>query len=59
MVGEDLDIFSENVREEFDSRSSSTLTEEQQQRIERNRQLALERRQAKTQFTSLSQHNGK
>ncbi|XP_019389392.1 PREDICTED: TIMELESS-interacting protein [Crocodylus porosus] len=57
MVAEDLDIFSENAKEEFDSRSSSTLTEEQQQRMERNRRLALERRQAKIQFTSLSQHD--
>ncbi|XP_060274859.1 TIMELESS-interacting protein isoform X2 [Ovis aries] len=32
---------------EFASESSRSLTEEQQQRIERNKQLALERRQAK------------
>nr|XP_024423206.2 TIMELESS-interacting protein isoform X3 [Desmodus rotundus] len=36
---------SENVN--FASESSRSLTEEQQQRIERNKQLALERRQAK------------
>ncbi|XP_067411645.1 TIMELESS-interacting protein isoform X2 [Emydura macquarii macquarii] len=54
---EELDPFSENVREEFDSHSSTTLTEEQQRRIERNRQLALERRQAKMQFNSQSQEN--
>ncbi|XP_037358654.1 TIMELESS-interacting protein [Talpa occidentalis] len=33
--------------EQFASESSRSLTEEQQQRIERNKQLALERRQAK------------
>ncbi|TFK13016.1 schlafen family member 13-like [Platysternon megacephalum] len=54
---EELDPFSENVKEEFDSLSSTALTEEQQQRIERNRQLALERRQAKMQFNSPSQEN--
>ncbi|XP_010136390.1 PREDICTED: TIMELESS-interacting protein [Buceros rhinoceros silvestris] len=34
-----------------------TLTEEQQERIKKNRQLALERRQAKLQWNSQSQHN--
>uniref|UniRef100_A0A8C3HKP8 TIMELESS-interacting protein n=2 Tax=Chrysemys picta bellii TaxID=8478 RepID=A0A8C3HKP8_CHRPI len=54
---EELDPFSQNVKEEFDSHSSTALTEEQQRRIERNRQLALERRQAKMQFNSQSQEN--
>ncbi|XP_077683718.1 TIMELESS-interacting protein isoform X2 [Eretmochelys imbricata] len=54
---EELDPFSEHVKEEFDSHSSTALTEEQQRRIERNRQLALERRQAKLQFNSQSQEN--
>ncbi|XP_032621968.1 TIMELESS-interacting protein isoform X1 [Chelonoidis abingdonii] len=54
---EELDPFSENVKEEFDSHSSAALTEEQQRRIERNWQLALERRQAKMQFNSQSQEN--
>lgn len=44
---------------ELDTLPSTTLTEEQQQRIKRNRQLALERRQAKMQCNSQSQHNGK
>uniref|UniRef100_K7FY02 TIMELESS-interacting protein n=1 Tax=Pelodiscus sinensis TaxID=13735 RepID=K7FY02_PELSI len=55
---EELDPFSENVKEELDSQSGTTLTEEQQRRIEKNRQLALERRQAKMQFNSQSQENG-
>ncbi|NXV48308.1 TIPIN protein, partial [Uria aalge] len=42
---------------ELDSLSGTTLTEEQQQRIKKNRQLALERRQAKMQCNSQSQHN--
>ncbi|CAM4530403.1 unnamed protein product [Lepidochelys kempii] len=54
---EELDPFSEHVKEKFDSHSSTALTEEQQRRIERNRQLALERRQAKLQFNSQSQEN--
>ncbi|XP_030432732.1 TIMELESS-interacting protein isoform X2 [Gopherus evgoodei] len=54
---EELDLFSENVKEEIFSHSSTALTEEQQRRIERNRQLALERRQAKMQFNSQSQEN--
>ncbi|XP_065268550.1 TIMELESS-interacting protein [Emys orbicularis] len=54
---EEFDPFSQNVKEEFDSHSSTALTEEQQRRIERNRQLALERRQAKMQFNSQSQEN--
>uniref|UniRef100_A0A8C3F6G2 TIMELESS-interacting protein n=1 Tax=Chrysemys picta bellii TaxID=8478 RepID=A0A8C3F6G2_CHRPI len=54
---EELDPFSENMKEEFDSHSSTALTEEQQRRIERNQQLALESRQAKMQFNSQSQEN--
>ncbi|XP_074862494.1 TIMELESS-interacting protein isoform X1 [Carettochelys insculpta] len=57
MIPEDLDPFSENMKEEFDSHSSMTLTEEQQQRIEKNRLLALERRQAKMQINNQSQEN--
>ncbi|NWW95933.1 TIPIN protein, partial [Rhynochetos jubatus] len=41
---------------ELGSLSGTTLTEEQQQRIRKNRQLALERRQAKMQSNSQSQH---
>lgn len=44
---------------EFASESSRSLTEEQQQRIERNKQLALERRQAKLLSNSQSLGNGK
>ncbi|KAH0620104.1 hypothetical protein JD844_014706 [Phrynosoma platyrhinos] len=56
---EELDLFSEiqNTREGCSSLVNTTLTEEQQQRIERNRQLALERRQAKTQLDSQSQEH--
>ena len=43
----------------FASESSRSLTEEQQQRIERNKQLALERRQAKLLSNSQSPGNGK
>ncbi|NXX58900.1 TIPIN protein, partial [Scopus umbretta] len=43
--------------EELNSLSGATLTEEQQQRIKKNRQLALERRQAKMQCNSQPQHN--
>ncbi|NXW43337.1 TIPIN protein, partial [Nyctiprogne leucopyga] len=43
--------------EELHSPSATTLTEEQQERIKKNRQLALERRQAKMQWNSQSQHN--
>ncbi|XP_045678842.1 TIMELESS-interacting protein [Phyllostomus hastatus] len=46
---------SENVN--FASESSKSLTEEQQQRIERNKQLALERRQAKLLSNSQSLEN--
>ncbi|KAM5339333.1 TIMELESS-interacting protein isoform 1-T4 [Glossophaga mutica] len=46
---------SENVN--FASESSRSLTEEQQQRIERNKQLALERRQAKLLSNSQSLEN--
>ncbi|NXY70877.1 TIPIN protein, partial [Glareola pratincola] len=58
-----LDTATEDVRscsgnaEELSSLSGTTLTEEQQQRIKKNRQLALERRQAKMQCNSQSQHN--
>lgn len=48
---------SENVN--FASESSESLTEEQQQRIERNKQLALERRRAKLLSDSQSLENGK
>ncbi|KGL86665.1 TIMELESS-interacting protein, partial [Charadrius vociferus] len=56
-----LDTASEDVRScsenaELGSLSGTTLTEEQQQRIRKNRQLALERRQAKMQCNSQSQH---
>ena len=44
---------------EFASESSRSLTEEEQQRIERNKQLALERRQAKLLSNSQSLGNGK
>ncbi|KAM6308567.1 TIMELESS-interacting protein [Aegotheles albertisi] len=53
---EDLRSYSGNA-EELNPVSSTTLTEEQQQRIKKNRQLALERRQAKLQCNSQSQHN--
>nr|KAF6503040.1 TIMELESS interacting protein [Molossus molossus] len=46
---------SENVK--FASESSRSLTEEQQQRIQRNKQLALERRQAKLLSDSQSLEN--
>ncbi|XP_010283577.1 PREDICTED: TIMELESS-interacting protein [Phaethon lepturus] len=58
-----LDTATEDVRscsgnaEELNSVSGTTLTEEQQQRIEKNRQLALERRQAKMWCNSQSQQN--
>ncbi|XP_050758952.1 TIMELESS-interacting protein [Gymnogyps californianus] len=58
-----LDAAAEDVRscsgnaEELSSLPATTLTEEQQQRIKKNRQLALERRQAKMQCNSQSQHN--
>ncbi|NXC51095.1 TIPIN protein, partial [Penelope pileata] len=54
---EDVYSSSGNVGEELDSLPATTLTEEQQQRIRRNRQLALERRQAKMQCSSQSQPN--
>ncbi|XP_044300946.1 TIMELESS-interacting protein [Varanus komodoensis] len=56
---EELDFFSEiqNTRDEFHLPPNATLTEEQQQRIEKNRQLALEKRRAKTQFNSESQEH--
>ncbi|KQK79596.1 TIMELESS-interacting protein [Amazona aestiva] len=43
--------------EQLNSVPATTLTEEQQERIKKNRQLALERRQAKMQCHSQSQHN--
>ncbi|XP_020838659.1 TIMELESS-interacting protein isoform X2 [Phascolarctos cinereus] len=46
-----------NDREIFASQSSTNLTEEQRQRIEKNKQLALERRQAKLLNNSQSQEN--
>ncbi|KFQ08528.1 TIPIN protein, partial [Haliaeetus albicilla] len=58
-----LDTATEDIRsgsgnaEELNSLSGTTLTEEQQQRIKKNRQLALERRQAKMQRNSQLQHN--
>ncbi|XP_075015840.1 TIMELESS-interacting protein isoform X2 [Calonectris borealis] len=58
-----LDTATEDVRscsgnaEELNPVSGTTLTEEQQQRIKKNRQLALERRQTKMQCNSQSQHN--
>ncbi|KFQ57769.1 TIMELESS-interacting protein, partial [Pelecanus crispus] len=54
-AAEDVRPCSENV--EVNSLSGTTLTEEQQQRIQKNRQLALERRQAKMQRNSQLQHN--
>ncbi|XP_068954363.1 TIMELESS-interacting protein isoform X2 [Petaurus breviceps papuanus] len=44
-------------REIFASQSNTSLTEEQQQRIEKNKQLALERRQARLLNNSQSQEN--
>ncbi|NXF46401.1 TIPIN protein, partial [Oceanites oceanicus] len=55
-AAEDVHSCSGNA-EELNSVSGTTLTEEQQQRIKKNRQLALERRQAKMQCNSQSQHN--
>ncbi|NXN18890.1 TIPIN protein, partial [Indicator maculatus] len=58
-----LDAMAEDERtcsgkaEELNSLPGATLTEEQQERIKKNRQLALERRQAKLQWNSQSQHN--
>ncbi|XP_008056662.1 TIMELESS-interacting protein [Carlito syrichta] len=54
-----LDPFSTDSpeSEKFASESSRSLTEEQQQRIDRNRQLALERRQAKLLSSSQSLGN--
>ncbi|KFQ40692.1 TIMELESS-interacting protein, partial [Mesitornis unicolor] len=51
-----LDTATEDAHE-LGSLPATTLTEEQQERIRRNRQLALERRQAKMQCNSQSQHN--
>ncbi|NXE50607.1 TIPIN protein, partial [Casuarius casuarius] len=57
IASEDIRSSSGNVREELDSPSGTTLTEEQQQRMKKNRQLALERRQAKMQCNSQSQQS--
>ncbi|XP_060611347.2 TIMELESS-interacting protein [Anolis sagrei] len=56
---EEVDAFSEiqNTREGRGSPVVPALTEEQQQRIERNKQLALERRQAKMQLGSQLQEH--
>ncbi|KAM6257725.1 LOW QUALITY PROTEIN: TIMELESS-interacting protein [Porphyrio hochstetteri] len=51
------DAHSSSGNAELNSPSGTTLTEEQQQRMKKNRQLALERRQAKMQCNSQSQHN--
>nr|XP_020036246.1 LOW QUALITY PROTEIN: TIMELESS-interacting protein-like [Castor canadensis] len=55
----ELDPFLTNASEseKFASESSRSLTEEQQKRIERNKQLALERRQAKLLNNSQSLEN--
>ncbi|XP_053128190.1 TIMELESS-interacting protein isoform X2 [Hemicordylus capensis] len=60
VVHAEVDLFSElqNTKEKFGAPPSTNLTEEQQQRIERNRQIALEKRQAKMQFSSQSQEHG-
>ncbi|NXW65162.1 TIPIN protein, partial [Eurystomus gularis] len=58
-----LDTAAEDVRsssgnaEELNAPSGTTLTAEQQERMKKNRQLALERRQARMQWNSQSQHN--
>uniref|UniRef100_A0A8C3WWK3 TIMELESS-interacting protein n=1 Tax=Catagonus wagneri TaxID=51154 RepID=A0A8C3WWK3_9CETA len=59
VIATELDPFLTNSSEsaEFASESSRSLTEEQQQRIERNKQLALERRQAKLLSNSQSLGN--
>ncbi|KAM9275527.1 TIMELESS-interacting protein isoform 2-T2 [Morus bassanus] len=53
---EDVPSCPENV-EGLNSLPGTTLTEEQQERIRKNRQLALERRQAKMQRNSQTHHN--
>ncbi|NXI49214.1 TIPIN protein, partial [Chloroceryle aenea] len=55
-AAEDVHSSSGNAGE-LDLLSATTLTEEQQERMKKNRQLALERRQAKLQWNSQSQHN--
>nr|XP_035154384.2 TIMELESS-interacting protein isoform X3 [Callithrix jacchus] len=59
VTASELDPFLTNSSESemFASQSSKSLTEEQQQRIERNKQLALERRQAKLLSNSQSLGN--
>ncbi|NWY05871.1 TIPIN protein, partial [Nothoprocta ornata] len=54
---EDLPAGPADVGEELESPSSTALTEEQQERIRKNRQLALERRQAKLRCSSQSQQS--
>ncbi|NXU51866.1 TIPIN protein, partial [Turnix velox] len=53
---EDVDSFPGKA-EELSPLPATTLTEEQQERIKKNKQLALERRLAKMQSNSQSQHN--
>ncbi|XP_005148854.2 TIMELESS-interacting protein isoform X1 [Melopsittacus undulatus] len=55
-AAEDVGSSSGNA-EQLSPVSAMTLTEQQQERIKKNRQLALERRQAKMQCHSQSQHN--
>ncbi|NWU61367.1 TIPIN protein, partial [Pterocles burchelli] len=55
-AAEDVHSCARNT-EDLNSLSGAALTEEQQERIKKNRQLALERRQAKMQQTSQSQPN--
>ncbi|XP_037689556.1 TIMELESS-interacting protein [Choloepus didactylus] len=59
VIATEFDAFLTNSSEsdKFASQSNRSLTEEQQQRIERNKQLALERRQAKLLSNSQSQGN--
>ncbi|NWI65694.1 TIPIN protein, partial [Todus mexicanus] len=54
-AAEDIHSSSENA--ELNSLPGTTLTEEQQERMKKNRLLALERRQAKLQWNSQSQPN--
>ncbi|NXM64391.1 TIPIN protein, partial [Illadopsis cleaveri] len=50
------DAHSQSGSAELSSQAGTALTEEQQQRMRRNRQLALERRQARLQGPSQAQH---
>ncbi|XP_030044701.1 TIMELESS-interacting protein-like isoform X2 [Microcaecilia unicolor] len=56
-ASEDLELFSESVQQNPPSPPPSGvfLSEEQKQRMERNRQLALQRRQTKTQSSTQAQ----